>query len=453
MMELAQRSLQLRYPQHRQSFNPQRCQFLLENQMRFATGGYIPSLRDLAQDLASEECTVPVFQLPFSAKDIVALSAEDIAKRDQRQKEQIQLLRSVAKEKRTAKLARARQRYTGLSSLYQWLAEVAPVDRPAEETKARFTLAGVRDAMEVDDALRDSRTEVWKCLQMAKNRDELDTEELVAIYDKVADEVKKEKEAAESYPLLDIPDAELTADQLVEKRRQRLMRGAAEARKRTKERKEREAAEKEKQRRLQEQLRLSDPDRWLSQLKSRRKELVNKLESSKKSAMGVQRRSVAAEERMKAIIATLAEAPVAKGKRKTPEGEDEFGDDDEDWQVYRHLQQLPDDDDETPELEAELAEVDAAITSAEPHHVAYGAKAETGPRPLVAEDYQIDLAADTLRVPELLFQPSIIGIDQAGLAEVLGLVLANFPPDVQQRLADVGPPSTIAGHDIDVTLI
>ena len=41
------------------------------------------------------------------------------------------------------------------------------------------------------------------------------------------------------------------------------------------------------------------------------------------------------------------------------------------------------------------------------------------------------------RVPELLYQPSLIGLDQCGLAEAVQLVLQYYPPEVQQRMVQV----------------
>ena len=47
------------------------------------------------------------------------------------------------------------------------------------------------------------------------------------------------------------------------------------------------------------------------------------------------------------------------------------------------------------------------------------------------------LVSVTQRVPELFYQPSMIGLDQCGLAEALQLVLQYYAPDVQQRMVQV----------------
>ena len=48
-------------------------------------------------------------------------------------------------------------------------------------------------------------------------------------------------------------------------------------------------------------------------------------------------------------------------------------------------------------------------------------------------------AGDTVcfRVPELLFQPSMMGVEQAGLAETLNYVLSKFDLPSQNRLCQV----------------
>ena len=49
-------------------------------------------------------------------------------------------------------------------------------------------------------------------------------------------------------------------------------------------------------------------------------------------------------------------------------------------------------------------------------------------RPLTKEDFQIKLGVERFRCPEILFNPSIIGIDQAGLDEMVGVSLRRFSP-------------------------
>jgi actin-related protein 5 len=40
-------------------------------------------------------------------------------------------------------------------------------------------------------------------------------------------------------------------------------------------------------------------------------------------------------------------------------------------------------------------------------------------------------------VPEVMFQPSILGMEQAGLAEVIEFILKKYPPEIQNTLVQV----------------
>ena len=41
------------------------------------------------------------------------------------------------------------------------------------------------------------------------------------------------------------------------------------------------------------------------------------------------------------------------------------------------------------------------------------------------------------RAPEVMFQPTMVGVDQCGLVDALELILHSYPSDVQQRLVNV----------------
>ena len=51
------------------------------------------------------------------------------------------------------------------------------------------------------------------------------------------------------------------------------------------------------------------------------------------------------------------------------------------------------------------------------------------------EWYQLHLATERLRVPEIYFQPSIIGCDQAGISETLDFILKKYDHDTSTSLA------------------
>lgn len=52
------------------------------------------------------------------------------------------------------------------------------------------------------------------------------------------------------------------------------------------------------------------------------------------------------------------------------------------------------------------------------------------------ETHQLHVGVERLRAPELLFQPSMIGLVEAGIAETIAFILKLYPADVQLRLVN-----------------
>ena len=50
------------------------------------------------------------------------------------------------------------------------------------------------------------------------------------------------------------------------------------------------------------------------------------------------------------------------------------------------------------------------------------------------EWYQLHLSTEQIRISEILFQPSIIGHEQAGISETIEFILKKFSSDIQQKL-------------------
>lgn len=62
----------------------------------------------------------------------------------------------------------------------------------------------------------------------------------------------------------------------------------------------------------------------------------------------------------------------------------------------------------------------------------------------VAQAHQLHLNVERARVPEVLWQPSMAGVDQAGLDELCAHLLRNYEHDTRVKLANVSlasPPS------------
>jgi actin-related protein 5 len=163
------------------------------------------------------------------------------------------------------------------------------------------------------------------------------------------------------------------------------------------------------------------------------------------------RKSLASQMRMKTLANLAADGPK---KRRRGGDDDDFGANDEDWGVYRTVATGEQSDDEEEEdlsgmldsVEKELLEYDPEFT--ENHTLA--AQSDwtkslihvflRGPWPFDPESqreaHQIHLNVERIRVPEVVFKPSIAGIDQAGIVEIAAdIVNQRFSsPEEQARL-------------------
>jgi len=172
---------------------------------------------------------------------------------------------------------------------------------------------------------------------------------------------------------------------------------------------------------------------WLAELREKREELLRRKQArqQQRTEQG-KRHTHAAQERMR-IISTLARSEKRRKANNGEEEDDGFGMNDNDWDVYKRINRYNDDSDSDAEneqmLEYEkiLHHYDASFDDA--NNAAMQALA-------AAENYQLHFGLEEIRVPEILFQPSMIGCTEAGLAELIAFVLKLFPADEQQRLVD-----------------
>lgn len=67
------------------------------------------------------------------------------------------------------------------------------------------------------------------------------------------------------------------------------------------------------------------------------------------------------------------------------------------------------------------------------------------------------MGVESIRVPEILFQPSMIGVGEAGLSELIDFVLHLFTKEEQQILAEnvyiTGACSQIPGNYIYIYIL
>lgn len=206
------------------------------------------------------------------------------------------------------------------------------------------------------------------------------------------------------------------------------------------------------------EFRASDRQGWLQSIRNEHNRLIERIRERKKlkEQLG-DRKSLAAQNRMK-NIANLANDDKPQKKRKRGQGEDDFGADDADWKVYKEIG--GEDDDEAEDEEDELVKVEARLLEHDPSFTIDHTAARRALRkhqllnafvrgvspddPLDAYDpesaehnAQLHLNIERVRVPEVMWQPQMGGLDQAGLGEMVEYVLRQFSQPERDRLTNV----------------
>ena len=167
-----------------------------------------------------------------------------------------------------------------------------------------------------------------------------------------------------------------------------------------------------------------------------------------KADMG-NRKSLASQIRMKTLANLASDQP---GRKRRRGGDDDnFGANDDDWGVYRTVQTGDQsEDDEEEDLGAGLKNIEAQLLQYDPsftEHNTLEAQSDwtkslvhaflRGPRPFDAESqkeaHQIHLNVERIRVPEVVFQPAIAGLDQAGLIEIVADIINHRITSTQDR--------------------
>ena len=159
---------------------------------------------------------------------------------------------------------------------------------------------------------------------------------------------------------------------------------------------------------------------------------------------------------MKTLASLASDQP---GRKRRRGGDDDnFGANDEDWGVYRSVQTGEQDEEEEEEdLGESLKNIEAQLLQFDPNFTENNTlEAQSdwtksmyhaflrGPRPFDPESqreaHQIHLNVERIRVPEVVFQPAIAGVDQAGLIEIAANIInqrLTSPQDRDTILKDI----------------
>lgn len=379
---------------------------------------YAAELAELA-DPAAAAAVQHVIQLPFARKTRVVLSEEEKAARHAELVERGKRLAAAARQQRLDRLAAAEARVALLASLL-----ASQEDMTKAQHRKLLAASGFDTAQDVQaeiDALSvkisQQRARLGEGGGGAGGAPESGRTEPVPA---PLNEEQMQAQERELFPLLFVADDALSAEQVAERARQRSQAAMRRGRETQRVRRLQERAEQAAAAAAAEAERLADPERWLAQLRAERDALVaRKAERERLKEQLHDRHSTASKKRM-AMLARHAQGDM----------EADFGTDDAHWAVYRELagDVAGESDDEA---QTRLDELEALLSQHDPRQREPVQRDE-------AVDFQLSLCVERIRVPELLFQPSIIGLRQCGLLETTQLVLRKFAPAQRERLvADV----------------
>jgi actin-related protein 5 len=369
-----------------------------------------------------------IVQFPYTEQVVVQKTEAELAAAAEKRKESGRRLQAQAAKMRLDKLKKKEEEFEYYVQLQAQLQEIT-----TKKEKAR-----VLESNDFDDENQlDKRVkELEKSIRKTRNKDVGDVEE---------------EQEEPTFPLLDVPDEQLDEEGIKQKRQQRLMKSNHDARLRAKVEKEKEKARLAEEQRLDDERRETDPQGWIDERRIARQAIVQKMKDRErlKAELG-NRKSLANQMRMKSI-ANLASDNPSKKRRRGGGDDDTFGADDADWGVYRTIATGEGSDDEEEEdLSKSLKDIEAQLLLHDPNFTEESTReAQTdwtrsilhaflhGPYPYDAEapreTHQLHLNVERIRVPEVVFQPSIAGLDQAGIVEIASNILTERLADAPHR--------------------
>ncbi|CAI5755955.1 unnamed protein product [Candida verbasci] len=452
------RLLSLKYPYFPNKLNSSHTTNLFKD-FCYISSDYQSELSHiLDMDVLEEKDIVAQAPVEIQVKEESKKTEDELAQQSLKRKEQGKRLQQQAQQKRIEKLAQKQEEFDYYTQFKQ-----DNINTPVDEFEDKLINAGFDNLEDFNKYL----TSLDRSLKRAQHNDDED------------DEI----DPAQSWPLVDIPDDQLTEEQIKEKRKQKLHKANVEARERNRELKKQEEEAKIQFEKEQEEWRSRDLDDWSTTKRLEVAELISAYKEKQKLLESFKdRKSAAAQQRMK-YIADLANdetgstsAQSRKRRRNANatidnDPNDNFGANDEDWNAYREITNSSLED-ELEEINKKILKVEDELIKYDPNfHIEDTFAAATkfdwknsvlhkfihGPRPNITiamqaeglspeeiamhpetlkKNHQLHLNVERIRVPEILFQPSMGGYDQAGISEISSDLLrrrldGNFSPGGQ----------------------
>ncbi|KAF0483262.1 actin-like ATPase domain-containing protein [Gigaspora margarita] len=428
--------MQLKYPTFPTKMTVNQAQHLVHNHT-YVAEDYFSELKEYTDPKKFAEKD-RIIQFPY-VPPANEKSEEELARAEERRQEQARRLKEQAAKLRHQKLK-------DLESTLEFYMEIKTSKSSMKKAEfiAKLKENRISDEAELDEIIQ--KTE--KSVQRARNK-LLGIEEV---------EIKEEP----TFPLVDIPDDQLNEAERKEKKKQIASKSLHETRQRQREAKELARRQQEEEKRMEEQRRQTDFEGWLNELKHNYQNQLDKVKSLKRKKEQLSdRRSHASQLRMKSIANLASDTPQQK-RRRRGQDEDTFGMDDNDWSIYKEISREEDAWEEEEEhtllreYETKLLQYDPTFL---PEHT-FDAKNSVknslifmftrGVTPPFdpenfAQMHQLHVNVERIRVPEALFQPSILGLDQAGIVETIGEIISRFE-DVDAKKKMIQSIFVTGGH-------
>ena len=216
-----------------------------------------------------------------------------------------------------------------------------------------------------------------------------------------------------------------------------MFKAGADARQRKKEERDALLAQQQAILEQEERERLADPVAFIRRLHQRKADLSRqRAERARRNDSAGGRRTATSRKRMALLAQQMGRKERGEGATSGAgdggggEKEDSFGLNDDDWQVYKEAA-LPsrsmvgaEADEESEEEREELARLEEKLLMHDPDYLSSKPAPPAHP---IEHDYQLHLYVDRIRAPELVWQPALLGLDEAGLTESIRRMLARLP--------------------------
>jgi actin-related protein 5 len=418
--------IRLKYPAFAGKLNVSQAEHMLQD-YSYVSQHYDDELKDYLDWTGLEDRDI-VIQYPYTEQVIIQKSEEELARIAERKKESGRRLQAQAAKMRLEKLMKKEQDLEYYKSI-----QAKITDETKKETRRVLDSADLKNEAQLEKMIKD----LEKAVKKARTKD-------------VGGDPEEEQEQP-NFDLLDVPDDQLDEAQIKQKRQQRLMKSNHEARARAKAEKEAEKARIAEEERLDTERRENHLDSWLDERRQAHADTLQKIKERDRLKQDLgNRKSLASQIRMKNIANLASDNPIKKRRRGGDD--DNFGANDDDWGVYRQITvgDNSDDEQEEEDLMANLKNLEQDLLRYDPNfdyentHEAQSDWSKSllhaftrGPRPFdaasQAELNQLHLNVERIRVPEVVFRPSIAGVDQAGIVEIAGDILTQRLAGMPQR--------------------